>query len=396
MNAISIGNDSASRVIEALAGTAMLSDPAATATAGPYYEIAGSGTSSGMSDATPTADHAADGILAPLTQLLDATPADAASATDAAGGTSTPLSGLESLTGLLGAVDGDGTSPLQLAGPDATLQPVFDTANAGALNLHVELENLGHEVGLGYLTHSVTDAGETVGLGVIGEPPGTTVGAAADGHTLLTDVLNLPGDLLSGNVNDVVSNLGSDLTETLQSVFSIKDSLIFGANDPTSFLYGTGDPTNPVPELLTSLGHDVQSLPILNVSNGDGGLLDGVIGNLTDSSSHHLVDVDAGPEQPDGLVFDLLSAPQSGDHHTAEINAIDVAPGGPTLANLDLLTGSGDGLLGGVLNPGSATAGTSQSSGLLSHALPLPDLSDGVGLLGGVTDHGILHGAHIL
>ena len=55
-----------------------------------------------------------------------------------------------------------------------------------------------------------------------------------------------------------------------------------------------------------------------------GGLLNGVVGNLTGSSSGHLIDIDLGPENSNGLGLDLLATPDA--THSASVNAIDVGP----------------------------------------------------------------------
>lgn len=281
--------------------------------------------------------------------------------------------GLGNLGGILNPV----------AGAHAPLQPVLGAANTLVNDVNQELGTLGHTVGLSQITDAATGLLNTVGLGDIGGAP------AADGHTnLVTDVLNAPGSILDGGLMDSVSHIGADLSDTINAVSSLKDSAIFGS-----------DPSNPVSDLVSGIGHDLQSTPLLTLNGGnnasDGGLLGGGVGSLNGSSSGHLVDVDAGPQQDNGLNLNLLNEPGTGSQHTAEVHAVDVGPTGPQLLDLGLLTG-GNGVLsdgGGVLSgvTGALSGGESPLSGatgLLSD-LHIPTLggtgADGLAgnLLGG-------------
>lgn len=266
-----------------------------------------------------------------------------------------------------------------VAGANAPLQPVFGAVNTLANDVNQELGTLGHELGLGQLTDAATGLINTVGLGDIGGAP------AADGHTnLVTDVLNAPGSILDGGLMDSVSHIGADLSDTINAVSSLKDSAIFGS-----------DPTNPVSDLISGLGHDLQNTPLLTLNGGnnanDGGLLGGAVGSLNGSSSGHLVDVDAGPQQDHGLLLNLLSPADSSPQHTVDVHAVDVGPTGPQLLDLGLLTGGngvlsgGDGLLSGV------TGALSGEESPLSGVTGL--LSGGNGALSGAT--GLLSDLHI-
>ena len=190
---------------------------------------------------------------------------------------------------------GDLLNPL--AGANAPLQPVFGAVNTLVNDVNQELGTLGHELGLGQLTDAATGLINTVGLGDIGGAP------AADGHTnLVTDVLNAPGSILDGGLMDSVSHIGADLSDTINAVSSLKDSAIFGS-----------DPTNPVSDLISGIGHDLQSTPLLTLNGGnnanDGGVLGGIVGSLNSSSTGHLIDVDAGPQRDHGLILNLLINP---------------------------------------------------------------------------------------
>ena len=283
---------------------------------------------------------------------------------------------------------GTGSTPLDLAGAGTTPQPVFDVANAVIKDVHYTLEVLSHEVGLQNAIHGVTNLGETIGLGEIGAAPG------ADGSSnLITDTLNLPGDIVSGNLNGGISNISHDLIDTVHGVSAIVNTVLFDGP------HGN-DLSNPVPEIISGLGNSLQNLPLLTIDNGTtGGLLGGVIGDLSHSSSGHLVDADVGPQQSNGLVLDLLAG-QSSDGHTASVNAVDVGPNGPHLADLGLLTGgsNSDGLAGNLLGGDHGLLGSVTSGGATTAPTAIvAQVVDVVPVVGGL-DHGLLdlHSAHII
>ncbi|MDI1242347.1 MAG: hypothetical protein PSX80_10540 [bacterium] len=364
MSVLNGSDSSATRLVEAVAGSSgSIIDP--TSATG-HLPVLGSLDSTGD---TPVA-----------------TPQESA-VTDSNGGLLDILSSLSSGAGVAEPIPS--LPGLALAGEGTLIQPVFDAANSAIKEFHLELETLSHQTGTNDVIHSVTTLGETVGLGEIGIAP------APDGPTnLATDVLNLPVDLLSGNLGGIISNLGHDLTDVIGNVMGVKDALIFG-----------NDPINPLPELVQSIGHDLSSLPILSLREGNG-LLDGLVGDLSRSSTGHLVDVNVGPEQETGgLPINLLAANEPGPSHTLDVNAIDVGPTGPHLAALDLLTGSGlntgggDSLNGNLLGLGVVSAPSNATTASLG--LTAPQLGDLTSLDTGAianADHGILnlHGVHLI
>lgn len=267
-------------------------------------------------------------------------------------------------TGLLGDLPTQDLTGGDIAGQGATLQPILDTANTTVLDVHEELEILGHELGVPFAVHGVTSTGEAIGLGHIGDPS-----TASDGHTnLVSDVLNAPGDILSGDTDQAISNVGHDLTDTVNAAAQLKDTLIF----PTV----GQDPTNPVPELIQSVGQTVQTLPLLDINGGDSpgnGLLSGSVLDVSHSSTNHLLDIDLGPiTSGNNLVLNLLSGTEAGPHHAVELNVLDVGPDGPHLGDLSVLTGLGDTGVGGLLNEVLGTVGSAtgdSSGGLLNGVL---------------------------
>jgi len=365
MSVLSGNSSSSTRLVEAIAGSSgSIIDP--TSAIGDL-PILGTLTSTD-GETHPTAN---------TTDGVDAGPLDLVSS----------LTGESGLTDPLAAAGG-----LALAGNGTSLQPLLDAANSAIKEVHYELELLSHQTGTSDIVHSITNLGETIGLGEIGTAP------APGGPTnLLTDVLNLPSNLLSGNLEGIISDVGHDLTNVIGSLLGVKDAVIFGS-----------DPLNPIPELIQGIGHDLSSLPLLSIGDGDqGGLLSGLVGDLSHSSSNHLADVNVGPEQDSGgLPINLLAANESGPHHTVDVNAVNVGPNGPHLAALDLLTGGaglggGDSLAGNLLNLGTL-ADASHAAPLGIPSLPvLPQVGDASGLdLGGLlnADHGILnlHSVHMV
>ena len=381
-------HDSSSRLVEALAGsTSLLSDSNGIATGSGLPLSLASLTGDTTANDDQHANASSDLALAPLepvTALLH----------DPLGGTGgSNLLGLGEIF-----VDNDGAAPnasaLDLANANEPLQPVFDATNVLVKDIHFQLETLSHQTGTSDIVHAITGLGEAVGLGNTGVLP-----PAADGHTnLLTDVVNLPGTLLDGGVGDAVSQIGGDLGDTIHATTGLVNAVLNG-----------NDPVNPVPELINSLGSDLQNIPLLTVNGGNnagnGGLLGGIAGDLNGSSSGHLIDVDAGPHDPNGLGLDILAAPGTGGH-TAEINAVDVGPNGPQLVDLGVLTGDTinipslngagtDGLVGNVL--GSTLGGDIASGNHTSLPIDIAAVNDVLsGPIGG--DHGVLdlHSAHIL
>ncbi|QOZ31807.1 hypothetical protein XH92_08920 [Bradyrhizobium sp. CCBAU 53421] len=347
---------------------------------------------------------AADGHSNLLTDLLN-TPGEvlAGHAADALTNLGTDLTDAVNATGAVPAGLGQ-NSGLALAGQDGLLQPVLNAVNAAASDTSGLLTTIGHEAGLDNAVHAVTNLAGTAGLGQLGATP------AADGHSnLLTDLLNTPSEVLAGHTPDVVTHLGADLTDTVHAVDAVPSDLLTGV------VNGKDDATNPVDNLIQSLGHDLQSLPLATVNGGnnagDGGLLGGIVGSLGNPNSGHLVTLDVGPDQPNGQVIDILAAPTSGDHHTVEVNAVDVGASGPHLLDLGALTGSSplsiaslggtgtDGLVGNLLggpNLSHALSGNIASGNTASAPVDVDAVAHDLIPLTG--DHGILngHGAHIL
>ncbi|MBR0897236.1 hypothetical protein JQ616_19955 [Bradyrhizobium tropiciagri] len=348
---------------------------------------------------------AADGHSNLLTDLLN-TPGEVLSGhtSDAVANLGTDLTDTVNAIGAIPAGLGQ-NSGLTLAGQGGLLQPVLNAVNGAASDASGLLTTIGHEAGLDNLVHDVTNLAGTVGLGQLGAAPAT------DGHSnLVTDLLNTPSEVLAGHTTDAVTHLGADLTDTVHALDAVPANLLTGV------VNGQDDPANPIDNLIQNVGHDLQSLPLVTANGGnnanDGGLLGGIVGSLSNPNSGHLVTLDVGPTQPNGQAIDILAAPTSGDHHTVEVNAVDVGANGPHLLDLGALTGSNsplsipslggtgtDGLVGnllGGLNLSHALSGNIASGNTTSAPIDVDAVvHDLIPITG---DHGILnsHGAHIL
>jgi hypothetical protein len=228
------------------------------------------------------------------------------------------------LTDLSSEESSDARDPLIVAGDGATAQPVFDALNATILELHDEMVLAGATVGLGAAVSGITKLGESAGPSAIGEQP-NRFGES----NLVTDLVNAGSDVSRGDTDELVADIGRDLGQSLPWAHSVKDTLIFGS----------ADDTNVVPELISATGDALQSTPLVTLSGN--GLLGGTVGDLSRSSSGHLIDIDIGPTGENGLAVDVLSRATGGMTHTLEVNVLDVQSNGPSLLDLDILTGNG-------------------------------------------------------
>ncbi len=363
------------RLVEVLAGsTALLNDTnGGSALPLSLNALLGDDTASADVAANAAAPAATDtgplvtaGLLDPVTDIVDG-----------ALGTDT-----SNLLGIGDVLNLGTPSQLALAGEEGGAQPVFDAANSAIRELHIQMLDLGEDVGIPQIMREIKEVGTTVGLQHIG-----TTSPADDGHSnLVTDIVNLPNTLLHGGLDNVITEIGGDLNDILVSVGGLVNEVLNGS-----------DPLNPISGLIDHLGLDLQTLPLLNINGGDsadgggllgglgGGLLNGVVGDLTGSSSGHLIDIDLGPANNNGLGLDLLATPDA--THSASINVLDVGPNGPHLLDLGVLTN------GGLLDlGGSGDAGTGGVAG---------NLLGGTGLLGGLlggagSEGGLLAGAGII
>ena len=225
-----------------------------------------------------------------------------------------------------------------LVSSDGLLAPVTNLANTAVLDIHATLENVGHAIPLlNDALHGLTNLGETLGLGHLGE-----------GGNLLTDVASLPGELLGGHglgaLSPILGDVGAVTQATgglLGGVTGIVGGLGSGAGTPAGGLLA------PVTSAVDGLlgGHD----------GGAGTPLDGLLGGLTGG----------GGTSAGGLLSPVTSAVDSllGGHGATPLDGLlggvtgglgdgAGAPGGNLLAPV---TSAVDGLLGSHAGGGSAS-----------------------------------------
>jgi len=223
-------------------------------------------------------------------------------------------------------------------------RPLGDTANKVILDFHELIEFTTHDIGLTYVTHGVTNLGETIGLGKIG---------AAD--NLVTDVLNLPGTLLSGgDVLGAVTHLTDHVGDLANGVSGIVNAIPLDlGSDPLGL--GILGPDGIVGD-LTHVGD------LLNPAGG--GPL-GAVGGLVDNVTNVLDLVGSNSDGGGNLVTDVLKLP----------GELLSGNGTPSLTDaghqLDVtLTAAGD-LVGNVLGAGEGGIGQSPNGliGSISQSL---------------------------
>lgn len=195
--------------------------------------------------------------------------------------------------GLVASVVGTATGS-DLLSPGGALAPVSSLANAAVLDVHATIEGLGHDLPiLNEALHGLTALGEAVGLGHLGT-----------GGNLLTDLANVPGDLLHADGLAALSPILGDLGTVTGAATGLLDDVL---RIPTNLLGGTptGTPLDGVLAPATSLlgGLTGGSGPTGDLL-GDGGLLQPV-----GSAANGLIDgVHAGLEQL-GHDIPILNAP---------------------------------------------------------------------------------------
>ncbi|QOZ31076.1 hypothetical protein XH92_04535 [Bradyrhizobium sp. CCBAU 53421] len=406
-------------MVEVLAGsTALLANPVGSLT-----ELPLPATSVQPEDnpADTAASQLAHGLIAPLVDLLPAANALESAASllgDGAGGAA--RSDLPLVGGLLSTSDlpvaGNLMNAVLPAEPDPApalmasggmLQPALDTAGTA---VHSSADVLSQATVLPDALHGITNLGQAIDLGSVG---------TSGGHAnLVADILDVPGQILAGNLGETIAHLGADISGVVHVVAGLVDTVV---SDVSGLL-------SPVSGLVNQLSHGLPDNGLLDngllnlggdAANG-GGLLGGLLGGLTGTSSGHLAGVNIGPAQPNGSTLDILAASTSGDHHAADINAVDTGQSGPHLLDLGALTGAhglnipslsipslggvgADGLVGNLL--GSLNLSLLGNSSVSAHVASAPvsapvDLGTVVhDLLSPPTHgHGILdtHGTHIL
>jgi len=341
------------------------------------------------------------------------------------------------LTAATGVANADG-----LLGSGGLLAPVTNLANTGVLDLHMTLENLGHEIPLLNDTlHGLTNLGETIGLGHIGES-----------GNLLTDVAALPGDLLGGQGLGTVSPILGDLGAVTNAAGGLVDgatglvgglghgasgipvvgSLLAPITAPvdgllgavtgggqSGTLLGAGAPLQPVGDVanglidtvhgtLEQVGHDVPALndplhSVINLGNtaGLGQLGDGsnlitdtvnlpgavLAGNGSPALGQIATDTGHVADAVSGVLGSVANAlPTGGDGHQGTGTGLDGVLSPVTTALSSVVSGTTGDTTGSLL--GSLTGGTTGEAGTGTH--PLVEVGAGPTTATPVADAAIL------
>ncbi|WP_128970991.1 hypothetical protein [Bradyrhizobium tropiciagri] len=302
----SLSSNAADRMVEVLAGsTALLANPTGGLTDLP---LSVTSVLPDDSSADTAAAQPAHGLVDPLpgTNALENTTSLLGDGTAAATASDLPLVGsllntsdLPVVGSVLNAampVESDTTA---LAPSGGTLHPVLDTANTAAQGtVHSSADILSQATALPDVLHGVTNLGQAIDLGSI-----TTIGTGG-GHTnLVADVLEVPGQLLAGNLGETIAHLGADITGVVHAVSGLADTLV---SDVSGLL-------SPVTGLVGQLSHGLLDNGLLNlggdisaIETGQNGphLLD--LGALT--GTHGLNIPNLGGVGADGLAGNLLGS----------------------------------------------------------------------------------------
>ncbi|MGU3406904.1 hypothetical protein [Methylobacterium brachiatum] len=314
--------------------------------------------------------HAAGGLLGGVTGLLggSGTPAGAllAPVTSTLDGLLGGQGGGSPLDGLLGGLTGGQAGATgALLGANAPLQPVAGLANGVIDGIHGVLEQVGHDVPvLNEPLHAVINLGTTVGLGELGES-----------SNLVTDVVNLPGAVLTGNAAPAIGQVVGDVGQVADAAGGVLGS-VAGA------LSGAATGGTPLDGVLGTVTSALGG----SGSGGGGDPVGGLLGGLTgggsgDAGTHPLIDVAAGPTTATPLANAAVLTPAADPSHTVQASAIAVGADQPSLATASLLTGDSillpqgggggaDSLVGQILSPAAAPpAGGGEAGG--SHGASL-------------------------
>ena len=273
------------------------------------------------------------------------------------GGLASAAPVLTDLGHVLGSVDtlaGSFTGAANAGGllsSDGLLGPVTNLANSGVLDLHATLENVGHEVPLLNDTiHGLTNLGETIGLGHLGE-----------GGNLLTSAAALPGELLGGHGLGAVAPILGEVGAVTNAGGGLVDGItgILGE-------VGGGSAGTPVAGVLAPITPLVEGVLGGHASGPIDGLLGGVtggnagpIGALLGSGAPLQPAADLGNGVIDGIHANLEQV----GHELPVLNdpIHSVIQFGNT-AGLGELGHAGNVLTDGANLPGSIFGGTASSA----------------------------------
>ncbi|BAT60746.1 hypothetical protein GJW-30_1_03296 [Variibacter gotjawalensis] len=169
-----------------------------------------------------------------------------------------------------------------------------DTANAAVLDFHQLLETTVHETGANFTVHGVTETGETVGLGFVGN----------GNDNLVTDVLDLPMTALSGgNVLGEVDHIVGHVPGILDAATNIVTQIPTDLGSGPLGLNITGEGGG----ILGGSGLDIGNLSHILGQDGSGPL-SGAAG-LVDNVTNVLTQIGSNSDGSGNLVTDVLNLP---------------------------------------------------------------------------------------
>ncbi|MGP6433926.1 hypothetical protein ACTZGS_28745, partial [Pseudomonas paraglycinae] len=178
----------------------------------------------------------------------------------------------------------------------------------------------------------------------------------------LTDVVNLPGAVLSGNAAPAIGQVAGDVGHVADAAGGVLGSVTGALSGAAGGQGGTG-PLDGVLGTVTS---------VLGTTEGGAGgnPVGGLLGGLTGGGSgdagtgtHPLIDVAAGPTSATPLANAAVLTPAADPSHTVQASAIAVGADQPSLATASLLSGDSillpqsgggggaDSLVGQILSP---------------------------------------------
>ncbi|MGU3362949.1 hypothetical protein ACLBWX_21735 [Methylobacterium sp. M6A4_1b] len=274
---------------------------------------------------------------------------------------------LGSLANQLASAPSTAGGLLSTTGP---LAPVAGIANEAVLDLHAGIEGVGHDVpALNGTLHAVTNLGETVGLGHLGET-----------SNLVTDIANLPGAVLSGGGVAALAPVLQDLGHVTAALDTLVDQVAAAPGTGGGLLSPAGAlaPVSTVANTavldlhagIEGVGHDV---PALNDA------VHAVTGLGETVGLGHL-------GEPGSLVTDAVNLPGT---VLAGGGAGAVAPvladAGVVLGSTGTLAGAVTGVAGSGDAAGAPLQAVTEALGPVGHAADLPTqvVGGATGLLGG-------------
>ncbi|AWN40317.1 hypothetical protein [Methylobacterium durans] len=264
---------------------------------------------------------------------------------------------------LLGSLTGAASANGGLLSPNGLLAPVSNLANAAILDLHAGIETIGHDVPLlNDALHGLTNLGETIGLGHLGET-----------GNLVTDVVNLPGGILGGDGLGSVSPILGDLGAVTNAAGGLVDGLTGAVGGLGQG--GGGDLAGGVLAPVTGLLDGA-------TGSANGGLLGGLLGGSGgggDGALHPLIDVGVGPATANPIADVAVASPSAEPAHAVQVSALGVPAEQPSLASLNLLAGDS------IAFPASGGGGSDALVGKLLDLAPLSAVPDGSESSGGLS-----------